>query len=285
MDIVLILGVGAVVGAGALLWWSLKNRPSPASANLFAGLPVPPTEARRSADRGIVGRAGELVRRVAPAPVIASLETKLVQAGHPLGLDLPRLLGVKVAVSVATLLLGLLGGNPLIAVAGAGLGFFMPDVWLGMQRDKRKESMRLAAADMIDQFTICVEAGLGFDAALARVARANEGPLAHELSHTIRDMRAGVPRPQALRGLADRSDVPEIRQFVLALLQAQKHGIPIADALRIQASEMRTKRRQLTEEKAAKMPVKIIFPTLLCMMPAMFIVILGPAVIRITQTL
>jgi tight adherence protein C len=85
--------------------------------------------------------------------------------------------------------------------------------------------------------------------------------------------------------LADRSDVPEIRQLVLALLQAQKHGIPIADALRVQASEMRTKRRQLTEEKAAKMPVKIIFPTLLCMMPAMFIVILGPAAMRITQTI
>jgi Flp pilus assembly protein TadB len=137
MDIVLILGVGAVVGAAALLWWSLKNRPSPASANLFAGLPVAPTEARRSADHGSVGRAGELVRRVAPAPVITSLETKLVQAGHPLGLDLPRLLGVKVIVSLATLLLGLLAGNPLIAVAAAALGFLMPDVWLGMQRDKR----------------------------------------------------------------------------------------------------------------------------------------------------
>ena len=186
---------------------------------------------------------------------------------------------------MGTLLLGLLAGNPLMAVAAGGLGFFMPDVWLGMRRDKRKEAMRLAAADMIDQLTICIEAGLGFDAALARVAGANDGPLAHELSHTIRDMRAGVPRPQALRGLADRSDVPEIRQLVLALLQAQKHGIPIADALRIQASEMRTKRRQLTEEKAAKMPVKIIFPTLLCMMPAMFIVILGPAAMSITRTL
>ena len=226
MDIVLILGVGAVIGAVALLWWSLRNRPSPASANLFAGLPTARSEARRSADHDVLRRAGDVVRRVAPASLVTSLETKLVQAGHPLGLDLAHLLGIKVVVGVGTLLLGLLAGNPLMAVAAGGLGFFMPDVWLGMQRDKRKEAMRLAAADMIDQLTICVEAGLGFDAALARVAGANDGPLAHELSHTIRDMRAGVPRPQALRGLADRSDVPEIRQVVLALLQAPEARHP-----------------------------------------------------------
>jgi tight adherence protein C len=285
VDITLILGTAAVLGAVALLAWSLHARPSAARVNLFAGLAVAPLERRTSPGSRLLLRAGALARRIAPTSLVASLETKLAQAGHPAGLDLGKLLGIKALVGAGTLLLGLLAGNPLIAVAGAALGFFMPDVWLGVRRDKRKEAMRMAAADMIDQLTICVEAGLGFDAALARVASVNEGPLAIELSHTIRDMRAGVPRPQALRGLADRSDVPEIRQLVLALLQAQKHGIPIADALRVQASEMRTKRRQLTEEKAAKMPVKIIFPTLLCMMPAMFIVILGPAAMRITQTI
>jgi tight adherence protein C len=285
MDTTLILGAASVLGAVALLAWSLRARPSAARVNLFAGLPVASPSSRPSSGRGVLVRAGALARRIAPTSLVAGLETKLAQAGHPAGLDLGKILGIKLLVGVGTLLLGLLAGNPLIAVAGGALGFFMPDVWLGVQRDKRKEAMRMAAADMIDQLTICVEAGLGFDAALARVAGANEGPLAVELSHTIRDMRAGVPRPQALHGLADRSDVPEIRQLVLALLQAQKHGVPIADALRVQASEMRTKRRQLTEEKAAKMPVKIIFPTLLCMMPAMFIVILGPAAMRITQTI
>jgi tight adherence protein C len=285
VDTTLILGAAAVLGAVALLAWSLRARPSAAKVNLFAGLAVAQPASRTPSGSRVLLRAGALARRIAPTSLIASLETKLAQAGHPGGLDLGKLLGIKLLVGVGTLLLGLLAGNPLIAVAGGALGFFMPDVWLGVQRDKRKEAMRMAAADMIDQLTICVEAGLGFDAALARVAAANEGPLAVELSHTIRDMRAGVPRPQALHGLADRSDVPEIRQLVLALLQAQKHGIPIADALRVQASEMRTKRRQLTEEKAAKMPVKIIFPTLLCMMPAMFIVILGPAAMRITQTI
>jgi tight adherence protein C len=285
MNIALVFGVAAVVGAVALLWWGLSARPSRAAANLYSGLPVTVPTARKSALSTGTRRAGDLVRRIVPARLVDGLQTKLVQAGHPYGLDVARILAIKLAVSITTLLLALLAGNPLIAVAAGGLGFFLPDVWLGAQRDKRKEAMRLAAADMIDQMTICVEAGLGFDAALARVARANEGPLAYELSHTLRDMRAGVPRSQALRALAARSDVPEIRQLVLALLQAQKHGVPIADALRIQASEMRVKRRQLTEEKAAKMPVKIVFPTLLCMMPAMFIVILGPAVIRMVDTI
>ena len=228
MDIVLILGVGAVIGAVALLWWSLRNRPSPASANLFAGLPTARSEARRSADHDVLRRAGDVVRRVAPASLVDGVWRRSSRR--------PDTRSVSTwDVSSASRSRGRRGHAAARPPARAIRSWqWPPAVWAsscrtcgwGSRRDKRKEAMRLAAADMIDQLTICIEAGLGFDAALARVAGANDGPLAHELSHTIRDIRAGVPRPQALRGLADRSDVPEIRQLVLALLQAQKHGIP-----------------------------------------------------------
>ena len=147
-------------------------------------------------------------------------------------------------------------------------------------RDKRQTAMQAKAADIIDQLTICVEAGLGFDAALARVATTTEGPLTDELRHTISDIQAGVPRAQALRTLADRAQIPEIRQLVTALLQAQKHGVPMAETLRIQSAEMRLKRKQRTEEKAAKLTVKMLFPIIVCFMPVFMIITVVPALIR-----
>ncbi len=137
--------------------------------------------------------------------------------------------------------------------------------------------MQAKAADIIDQLTICVEAGLGFDAALARVATTTEGPLTDELRHTISDIQAGVPRAQALRTLADRAQIVEIRQLVTALLQAQKHGVPMAETLRIQSAEMRLKRKQRTEEKAAKLTVKMLFPIIVCFLPVFMIITVVPA--------
>jgi tight adherence protein C len=145
--------------------------------------------------------------------------------------------------------------------------------------------MRADAADVIDQLTICVEAGLGFDAALARVASTTEGPLTDELRHTLSDIQAGVPRAQALRALSDRAQIVEIRQVVSALLQAQKHGVPLAETLRIQSAEMRLKRKQRTEEKAAKLTVKMIFPIVVCFMPVFLIITVVPAVITLFRAL
>src|SRR5918995_254363 len=112
-------------------------------------------------------------------------------------------------------------GQPVFAFVAAGLAFFLPDYWVLSTRDKRQAAMQTKAADLIDQLTICVEAGLGFDSALARVATTTDGPLTDELRHTISDIRAGVPRAQALRALSDRTQVVEVRQLVTALLQAQ----------------------------------------------------------------
>ena len=146
-------------------------------------------------------------------------------------------------------------------------------------RDKRQAAMQAKAADIIDQLTICVEAGLGFDAALARVATTTEGPLTDELRHTISDIQAGVPRAQALRTLADRAQIVEIRQLVTALLQAQKHGVPMAETLRIQSAEMRLKRKQRTEEKAAKLTVKMLFPIIVCFLPVFMIITVVPSLL------
>jgi tight adherence protein C len=284
MNTTLLAALLAMSAVGALVW-AFSGRTSKAAAtNLFSGLDLPVPEGS-SPLLGAAHRVGQRVRHAMPKPLVDGLETKIIQAGYPYGLDLTKVLGIKAAASLLALLFGLLSGNMLIGLIFAVLVFVTPDVLIGRLRDSRRAAMQRAAADMIDQLTICVEAGLGFDAALARVANANDGPLASELQHTLSDMRAGVPRAQALRMLAERTEVPEVQRFVSALVQAQKHGVSLADTLRIQAAEMRLKRKQRTEEIAAKMPVKMTFPTLLCIMPALFIVVLGPAAINIMHTL
>ena len=159
--------------------------------------------------------------------------------------------------------------------------FFLPDYWVLSVRDERQNRMQADTADMIDQMTICVEAGLGLDAAIARVAATGDGPLADELRRTMNDIRAGVPRAQALRALADRAQIAEIRQLVTALLQAQKHGVPLAETLRVQSGQMRQKRSQRTEEKAAKLTVKMVFPIVFCFLPVFMIVVMVPALISL----
>ena len=220
-----------------------------------------------------------------PNALADGLEVKLVQAGHPRGLDLPRLLGIKVILAATGALLLLINGRVLLAVIGAAVLFFLPDYWVLSERDKRQAAMQADVADIMDQLTICVEAGLGFDAALARVASTTEGPLTDELRHTLSDIRTGVPRTQALRALSDRAQVVEIRQLVTALLQAQKHGVPIAETLRIQSAEMRLKRTQRTEEKAAKLTIKMLFPIIVCFMPVFMIITVVPSLLTILDAI
>jgi tight adherence protein C len=269
----LILSGVAVAIAILTLIWAITAKPSPARANLFADLP--PVREERHAT--LLPRLGHAVRRVLPTSLTTGLNERLVQAGHPKGLDLPKLLGIKAALLITLFLFPTLLGQPILGLIFGIIGFFAPDYWVLSERDKRQAAMRDAAADTIDQLTIVVEAGLGFDAALMRVANTNDGPLAQELQHTVSDMSAGVPRDLALKGLADRTRSPEIRHLVTALTQAQRHGTPLADTLRVQAAELRDKRTQRIEEKAAKLATKMIAPIVLCFMPVFFIVILVPA--------
>jgi len=159
------------------------------------------------------------------------------------------------------------------------------DVLLYNAGVKRQEKLQRALPDALDMLTVCVEAGLGFDAALAQVARNTTGPLAAEFSRVLQEMQIGKSRSQALRSLTDRTTVPELRSFVSALVQAGELGITIADVLREQAREMRLRRRQRAEEKAQKVPVKILFPLVFCLFPSMFIVIIGPGMISIAHLL
>ena len=216
---------------------------------------------------------------------------RLDRAGNPPGWDPERILAAK-AVSAIGLFclvggLMLLSRTPLQALLwGLGFGvfgFFLPDLLLMNKAQHRSDSIRKALPDSIDLLTVSVESGLAFDAALDQVARNTDGPLAEEFARVLKEIQIGSSRSDALRALAERTDVDDLRVFLNSMIQAEKLGIPIADVLRVQASEIRLKRTQRIEEKAMKLPVKLIFPVMLCIMPALFIVILGPAVLSILQ--
>jgi tight adherence protein C len=149
---------------------------------------------------------------------------------------------------------------------------------------KRQEKMQKELPDAMDMMTVCMEAGLGFDAALARVARNTKGALANEFARSLQEMQFGMSRTEALKALAARTTVPELRTLVSALVQAALLGIPVAAVMREQAADMRLKRRQRAEEKAQKVTVKILFPLIFCLLPALFIVVIGPGVLTIMKS-
>jgi tight adherence protein C len=162
------------------------------------------------------------------------------------------------------------------------LGFLGPDAWLRRHIDDRRSTMQRALPDVLDLLVISVEAGLGFDAALARVVSTVPGPLTEEFFRMLQETRVGVSRRDAMRHLMDRTDLDELRSFLLAMLQAEAFGVTISRVLRVQADEMRVKRRQRAQEKAFAAPVKIVFPLVFCIFPSLFIVLLGPAAIQIS---
>jgi tight adherence protein C len=220
-----------------------------------------------------------------------SLQRRLDLAGNPGSWTPDRVLAAK---GIGLLVLGGLGalfglGSPawfvLCAGLGALIGFFLPDVLLYNSGDKRQAKIQAALPDAMDMLTVCVEAGLGFDAAMVQVARNTTGPLAGEFARALQEMQLGASRAQALRAMTARTTVPELRVFVSALTQATELGITVAQVLREQAGEMRLKRRQRAEGKAQKVQVKILFPLVFCLFPALFVVLLGPAAITTAQTL
>jgi len=176
-------------------------------------------------------------------------------------------------------------GTCAFTAAGWFLGYLAPDVILyGRGADRQQQILR-ELPDTLDQLTISVEAGLGFDAALQRVAASGTGPLAEELTRVLSEIKVGVPRGESLKKLLTRTSVHELRHFILALQQAEQFGLPVARVLRIQSGELRMKRRQRAEEAAMKIPVKIVFPLVVCIFPSLFVVLLGPAMIRVARVL
>ena len=242
--------------------------------------------------RPTVRRALDAVRRLTPVAQLERFAEKLERAGQPDGWDPSRLaairlLGRVIAPVVVFVLFAGMGTAPLRAIAMAVLAGAMfhlgPDVLLDGMIKRRQELVQTALPDTIDLLTITVEAGLGFDAALERVARTTDGPLGEELYRAVREVQLGRPRAEALRGLADRTDIPEVRTLVSALVQAEQFGITIGTVLRTQAGVIREQRRQRAEEHAQKIPIKVLFPLIFCILPTLFIVLMGPGAIQLAD--
>lgn len=239
-----------------------------------------------------LGRFGAFVARITPLKVLDRLRRELAYAGDPPRWDAEKILALKVLAAVVLPGLGLAAGvfgtsarTPLIAAVLAALGYQIPDLVLKARYRKRQTQIADALSDTLDLLAITVEAGLGFDSAVARVAQESGGPLGEELYRMIQEMQLGKTRPEALRDLAERSTLPELKSFVLSMVQADIFGVSIAKVLKVQSNELRTKRRQAAEEKAQKIPVKIVFPLVFCIFPCLFVVLVGPAAIRIYQAL
>jgi tight adherence protein C len=235
---------------------------------------------------GLAGKA----RRLTPLGAIDEMERKISVSGLASTWTVERLLGTKIATGGLGAVIGgyLVVSNPtpkmmvvcLILAAGA---YILPDMSLDRRAKDRAKVIEKQLPDLLDQMTIGVEAGLGFDAALMRVARENDGPVAEEFGRMMQDRQLGMSREEAFKKVVDRTLSADLKHFILALTQADKHGMPLATVLRVQADEMRQKRRVRAEEKALSLPVKLVLPLVLCILPALFTVIIGPAAFRLTK--
>ncbi|CAN5849864.1 type II secretion system F family protein [soil metagenome] len=239
----------------------------------------------------IILRLGRLIRRFTPIGYLEKTQRKLMLAGSPGNLDAPAFAVIKLFTTAAGIGLALFAQSVAadgiqrlaLFVLPIALGFFGPDAWLSRKVDERRVAMQKALPDVLDLLVISVEAGLGFDAARARVVGTVPGPLSEEFFRMLQETRVGVSRRDAMRHLMDRTDLDELRSFILAMLQAEAFGVAIARVLRVQAEEMRVKRRQRAQEKAFGAPVKLVFPLVFCIFPSLFIILLGPAAIQISE--
>ena len=279
----------AVASALPLVGWAVLARPpalaEQARENLSRGIEL---SVDRTAGRAGRGLGARLVNGQTPGATAARLDRLASRAGRPADWPVPKLVAAKLVLTALAGGLGLLvltaHGTTLnvLLVAGVTLvAYFVPELLLYSRGQERQEAISLELADTLDQMTIAVEAGLGFESAMSRAGKNGKGPLAEELVRTLQDIAVGQPRREAYLALAERTGVPDLRRFIGAVVQADAYGVSIADVLRTQAQEMRLKRRQRAEEKAMQIPVKVIFPLILCILPTLFIVLLGPAAMDI----
>lgn len=233
-----------------------------------------------------------LGRGLMPVGYMEGVRKKLVYAGRGSAAELDRFRLVRVltvaAIPVAGVAALLVPGGARDKLLAFGFAAFallvLPDASLNRQVEERRRAIRHRLPDVIDLLTISVEAGLGFDQALARTVAAVPGPLSEEFARMLGELRAGAGRVDALRNLDERIDVPELHSFVLAMIQAETFGVSIGRILRAQSEEMRIKRRQLAQEEAQKAPVKMLFPMVLCVFPGIFVVLIGPAMLNFARS-
>jgi tight adherence protein C len=241
----------------------------------------------------VSGRAAEIVLRLSPRTSLDAVALRLASAGLAPRLGAHEYLAFRLAFGVGGAVLGMVvgvaGGNAALATLFAAafglIGFLGPELWVNARLRRRRESIRAELPNALDLLTVSVEAGLGLDAALARLTETTKGPLADELTILLGQMSVGESRGEALRRLALRVDVPEFGAFARAVIQADQLGVSLGKTLRVQASDVRKRRHAAAEERAAKAPVKMLFPTIFCIFPTLFIVVLGPPILRLIHGL
>jgi len=299
--LVVVAGSALVVGSVILLFWALTSEREldTAQANLGRGGLL--TDSRQialsaSAKTRILDPLFDSIAKRAKGLTSAGMgdrvQRKLDLAGlHEKGWTVERMLVIRFAsIAAGAILIVLLlsqgtGRQSLgLALLVGAIAYLGPEAVLDRKARERQGQIEKALPDVIDQLTVSVEAGLGFDAAMARSAEGRSGPLADELARVLQDLQVGVDRQVALDRMIARTDVPDLRGFVVAVRQSTRHGLPIANVLRIQSQELREKRRARVEEKAAQLPVKIVFPLVFCILPSLFVIILGPAGLNIMDS-
>jgi tight adherence protein C len=281
----ILVGVGTVVVGGDSR--AEVSRGLTAIDQVYAASTGPAAPAARRGTGGAVLAA--LAGVLTPKPVTGWIRRWLDYAGNPAAWPLERVFGMQglalIVIGLFSALIGLVGkGIPgFIAggIIGALVGLVLPPILVYDVGDRRQKRIERDLPDALDLLTLSVEAGLGFDAALAQVATTMPGPLAGELARVLQEMQMGVRRADAMRGLAARTRVLQLRTTATAVMQAGELGIPIANVLREQAGEMRLVRRQRAEELARKVPVKVTIPLILCLFPALFVVVIGPAAVNL----
>lgn len=301
MSVVLFGGLAAIVGSIiAVVVVLTAARPAPEGVpraldlieNDYGAKEPSKIDGARARFESMPGWLRALALRLSPSGIADRLQHRLDLAGNPPAWSPDRILAAKglglFALAAGGALYGGIFSVPWLivgAAAGGAVGFFLPDLLLYNAGVKRQEKIHRALPDALDMLTVCVEAGLGFDAGLAQVSRNTVGPLASEFARVLQEMQIGKSRTLALRAMTERTTVSELRVFVSALVQASELGIAMATVLREQAKEQRIKRRQNAEERAQKVPVKILFPLMFCIFPVMLIVIVGPGALTIAQNM
>lgn len=293
MSITIYLGSLCIVSAIGLVYWTtLAGRRTNSVVRSNLGTPsARPTFSPSDAE--FVARKVRRLGTLLPTSVsIEQLDRRVSAAGlHPRWTT-ERIFMIKFVLAIAGAVFGvskfLATKSPMWALLTVGLaaaGFFIPDVQLGSEAKEKAKKLELQMPDLLDRLTVTVEAGLGFDSALAHIVSNGNGPVYDQFRHLLQDLRLGMPREQALEKLIERTASSDLRQFASAIGQASNYGLPLATVMRAQSADLREKRRYRAEERALKIPVKITFPLVLCILPTIFIVLLAPGLMSISKNL
>ena len=291
----LIIGFSVFLSIALFASWALQRTASPADARLRSlatdrqrggGLAAVPFGQRVVSP--LVESLGGRVASILPGAFLSRAERRLVLAGQPMqaatSYTLMFGMGALMAGGYLVLVLAAAGSPSPLALLPAPffavIGVYIVNFWLSSQARARQGAMLKALPDSMDLLTICVEAGLGLDAAFYRVAEKQTGPLVDEIRTMLREIGLGKARRDALLDLAVRTDLEDIRTFVNAVNQAEQLGTSLAQVLRVQSERLRVRRRQRSEQEARKVPVKMVFPLVFCLMPALFIFIIGPIIVK-----